>query len=214
MIRTSPPAEAPAGLQAWGLTELDAFLAGDRVQPRGMRLSGVDGLLTALAIGPHPVPEPEAWLPLVWGGDDPAFHDLEEARLAVYAIMDRLVAIRRQLDEAPDRYRPVLRTLDDGALSATEWAQGFLAGVELSRARWQALRCSKHAWPAFVLLSAQLRDHDAAIIARHGAASVARFRDGARDLLPALVAEIDRFWRDQTGATSAGGRAARRHPSG
>src|SRR3954451_9837581 len=83
-----------------GLEALGAFLASDRAPPGRMSLPELDGLLASLAAGPGRVPDPGSWMPLVWGGCEPAF-DPGEARRAVSAVTDRLAEVSRQLREEP-----------------------------------------------------------------------------------------------------------------
>ena len=44
-----------------------------------MGLSDLDGFLTAIAIGPDLI-MPSEWLRVVWGGEEPAFENMEEAQ--------------------------------------------------------------------------------------------------------------------------------------
>jgi yecA family protein len=70
----------------------------------------LEGLLTALVIGPNTV-SPTLWLPKVWGGRAPKFKDLAEIALA----FDQA---RRHSD------RPFMRrsSKDDGSSSSTNGA--------------------------------------------------------------------------------------------
>src|SRR3954454_18641240 len=95
------PGAARVDLVGPELEALGAFLASDRAPPGCMTLPELDGFLASLAAGPGRFPDPGGWMPLVWGGGEPAFADPEEGRRIVFALTDRLDEIRRQLREEP-----------------------------------------------------------------------------------------------------------------
>ena len=53
------------------LNLLEGWLTSDRAHEDAMELSELDGFLTAIAIGPELI-MPSEWLPVVWGGEEPA----------------------------------------------------------------------------------------------------------------------------------------------
>src|SRR3546814_19313106 len=57
---------------------LDTFLMSEQAPEDCMLISDLDGFLTAIAIGPEPVPQAD-WMPVVWAGDEPAFADAAQA---------------------------------------------------------------------------------------------------------------------------------------
>ncbi len=193
--------------------ELGAFLASDRVGPGCLDLSELDGLLAALAVGPGPV-EPEEWAPLVWSGYEPDFRDADEARRVVYAIMDRLVTVRRQLRDDPGAYRPVFRVTDDGAEVAAGWAHGFFLAAGLRTEAWRPVLTAGEGGGghAMALLMAQLPDEGGRprVVAGLGGDDVAEARRRARELVPAALATVLRL-RDE--ARRAGPRRSRRGPA-
>ena len=75
-------------LEPVDLDVLDAFLLSDRAPENSMGISDLDGILTAIAIGPELI-MPSEWLPVVWGGEEPAFVSTEEARDILGTIMGR-----------------------------------------------------------------------------------------------------------------------------
>ena len=176
------------------MAELAAFLASDRVRPGAMSLSGLDGLLAALAAGPEPV-GPEEWMPLVWGGSDPDFRDIDEAWRIVDAIMTRWSTIVRQLREEPDAYRPIFRTLDDGAEIAADWARGFWTGLMLRPAAWDPLERTPERWRAAVFIFMHIPDWDGRVLAGRESPVLAAVRREARATLPSAVVDIFRFWQ-------------------
>ena len=92
------PQAGPVDLDA-----LDAFLMSERAPEEGMGLSDLDGFLAGIAVGPELV-LPSEWLPVVWGGREPAFASVEEARSVLGAVMGRYNEIVRALDAAPAEF--------------------------------------------------------------------------------------------------------------
>ena len=98
------PLAGPVDLDA-----LDAFL-----------LSGLDGFLAGIAAGPESV-MPGEWLPVVWGGAEPAFESIDEARSVLGIIMGRYNGIVRALGAAPDEFNPAFwEGPDDGGVVVTD----------------------------------------------------------------------------------------------
>ena len=83
------------------LEALDEFLLSDRAPPDSMGLSDLDGFLTGLVTGPETI-MPSEWLPVIWGGEGPAFGSIEEAQAVLGAIMGRHNEIARGLDGDPE----------------------------------------------------------------------------------------------------------------
>src|SRR4051794_12084425 len=172
-----------------GLEALGAFLASDRGPPGRMSLPELDGLLASLAAGPGRVPDPGSWIPLVWGGGEPAFADPGEARRAGSAITDPPAEGSRPLREGPDAHPPGFRSTDDGVVIAADWARGFWAGVTLRAAAWEPLKRTPDLWRAVVFILMHVADHDGRVLAGRedagGAASVlAEIRRQARTTIP------------------------------
>src|SRR5687768_16020427 len=88
------------------LGALRSFLLSDRVPGSSMSLSDLDGFLTALAIGPQTIP-PSEWLPVIWGGEDSVFDDLDEARNVSSLIVTRYEDIVTSLQLGPEGWAPV-----------------------------------------------------------------------------------------------------------
>lgn len=137
------------------LERLSDVLDARAVPFKGLNLEALDGFLSALAVGPEPVPMDE-WSPTVWGGKPPRWRDAEEAAEidALLAGHLRLVEqrVRYDGDDLPDRLAPLIwlpedpSAHDDDALDVgRDWAVGFLRGVELRDAAWNAW-LDEHAW--------------------------------------------------------------------
>jgi uncharacterized protein len=189
------------------LAELGAHLASGRVPPGTFDLSGLDGFLAAVAVGPEWVP-PDEWLPTIWGAGGSPFTDEAQAFRLFDAIYARLDQIVRQLEEDPDAYTPIFRTTDDGVAVATEWARGFLDGVQLRPAAWAPLTATQEGMRFFVIITSQLPDWDEQVRAASGSADadIAAFRREGQKLIPDSVVAIGRFWKRQHGGRRAAGR--------
>jgi uncharacterized protein len=184
------------------LAELGALLASDRARPGCLGLSALDGFLAAVLAGPERV-SPEEWLPMVWGEGEPAWADRDEAWRAFEAIRARHDQVARQLEEDPDAYAPIFRTLHDGTVTAADWARGFLVGVGLRPSLWDALTASAEGMRFLVTIVSQLPDWDERIVAKVGSAEVRKFRREGRRFIPLCVVEIRRFWSRRRGSSQA-----------
>jgi len=103
-----------------------------------MGLSDLDGFLTAIVIGPKPIP-PSEWLPVIWGDEEPEFESDTEARTMLGTIMGRYNQIAVCFDSNPDDFDPIFSEGRDGNMIVSDWAAGFLDAVELRRAAWEPL---------------------------------------------------------------------------
>ena len=88
----------PADLDA-----IDDFLMSDRAPEDGMGLSDLDGFLTGIVVGPELV-LPSEWLPVVWGGAEPACGSVEEVRSVLGVAIGRYNEIVRTLDAVPEDF--------------------------------------------------------------------------------------------------------------
>lgn len=121
---------------------LDQFLLSDRCSENAMTLDALHGYLTAIAIGPEPVP-PEEWLPTVWGpaaGDTPGFQSGQEAKRIQSLIMRFLNEIAITFEAAPKEFEPLFleQTVQGKKLLDGEaWAWGFWEGMNLRAEAWE-----------------------------------------------------------------------------
>jgi uncharacterized protein len=65
-------------------------------------VSEIDGLLTAVVVGPEAI-MPSEWLPVVWGFGEPKFADMAEAQAIVGTLMGRHNEIVHGLEANPPR---------------------------------------------------------------------------------------------------------------
>ena len=120
------------------LQALDDFLTSDRAPENSMQLSDLDGFLTGVAVNPKPISRAEL-LPVVWGEDEPAFADNEEAEWIINAILDRYDEIAEMLSDAPDELSPILLEDPEGEPVAEDWAAGFVEAVVMCADDWRPL---------------------------------------------------------------------------
>ena len=118
---------------------LEGWLTSDRAPEDAMDLSELDGFLTAIAIGPELI-MPSEWLPVVWGGEEPAFDDLDEAQTILSLVMARYNEIIAGLQAGGDDWAPVFWGTPDWRRDRlTDWAAGFLDAVRLRPDAWMPL---------------------------------------------------------------------------
>jgi uncharacterized protein len=120
------------------LDMLDEFLMSDRAPENSMGLSDLDGFLTALVVGPEPIPTAQ-WMPVIWGGEEPVFADTEEAGRILGAIAARHEEITRSLARHSGAIDPVFWEGPGGEPIVTDWAAGFLDAVALRPRAWDPL---------------------------------------------------------------------------
>lgn len=106
----------------------------------GPLLDGLHGLITALLVGPQPVPSDE-WLPLVLTPEQPFASHLEAEQLTSLCL--RLYhSVERGLEQLV--YEPILAEYDDEdgdedavVVEAHGWCAGFSMGVDLRARLWE-----------------------------------------------------------------------------
>jgi len=174
------------------LDALDRFLRSDRSPPDCMMLSEVDGFLTGIASGPELI-RPSEWLPLVWGGDAPAFAAMDEASAILGSLMARYNEILREI--ADDALAPIFWEDRGGAVIAMDWADGFLDAIKLRPDAWEPLFTSKRAgWLLFPILSL-CGDESGASLLGLPSEVADRMVQAAPDLVPSCVVGIAAYWR-------------------
>jgi uncharacterized protein len=200
------PLAGPVDLDA-----LDDFLMSDRAPGECMGLSDLDGFLTGLAVGPEAVP-PGEWLPVVWGGAEPAFAGVEEARSVLGTIMGRYNEIVRALAAAPHDLDPVFWEGPGGQVIVADWAAGFLDAVALRAESWGPLIRHGEAGVLMVpllVLGADDPEHPPFGGPSFPKAEIERLHAEGAGIVADCVVGIRAFWRERRSA--AGGR---RRPAG
>jgi uncharacterized protein len=128
------------GLDHVDLELLDRFLRSDGQPPCTMTVSELDGFLAGIAGGPEWI-LPSEWLPLVWGGEEPAFADVDEGKAILRSLLGRYNEILRTVFDSA--IAPILWTDRDGGFVATDWAKGFAQAINLRQEAWLPLLASE-----------------------------------------------------------------------
>lgn len=123
------------------LEEADYEALGQILQSRagdeGLLLDALQGLLTAVVIGPEPVP-PDEWMPLVLDDGDP-FDSVEQAEQAIGLVLRLYNTIASDLETL--HWDPILGAVEteggDITFSAQGWCEGFTLGVDLRAEAWE-----------------------------------------------------------------------------
>lgn len=122
------------------LDELLAALPSDAA----LNIEALDGYLAGLLLSPQPLAElpGAAWLPVVWGGDDPhPFASGKQCKKVVMWVLRHLQSIAVFWRDHPKAWEPIFSVaeLDDQEVAdAEDWAVGFMMAVDLAPEAWAA----------------------------------------------------------------------------
>ncbi len=165
----------------------------------GLQLDGVQGLLTAIAIGPRRV-DPETWFTAVLGGQ-PSAKQMTKAR-RLYALLLRLyVDIDRSLDVFA--FEPIFAETgseDDRQVDCSGWCQGFSLGVDLNADIWEQRMNEDGALLDMLAPIVELGVEDG-VFAEIADPAIPPLSDQERDermqQLPSLLADVRHYWIDR-----------------
>ncbi|AXL52439.1 hypothetical protein DSC91_005451 [Paraburkholderia caffeinilytica] len=193
------PADLGTPLSEKEFDELDEFLISDATSDETLTIMGLDGYLTALAIGPTTV-SPSYWLPGVWGPseeDTPAFETAAQAEHILGLILRHMNGIIADLENDPDGFEPVFgisRVGDDDCeyIDGEAWAMGFMQGLMLIEPDWQALIDNEQGrkWLEPIRLMGALDLPEEVL----DFVDTPQERETLTKEIPASVAAIYRFW--------------------
>ena len=214
----SDPSAQMQRLSEDDLDELADLLGADWAPETTMDIEQLDGLLAGLICSPR-VLMPSAYLPEIFGGEEPAFPDMATAQRFFDLLMRRnnqvataLNAPIERLDD-PRAYVPLLldwspdgeiaRSLAEAGsteplpLAGELWARGFLHAVSLAREDWETLPEGDEEGAELV---EEALDTIAALVPDDDEAGGGEASADERDELigEALVAAYDlrEYWRD------------------
>jgi uncharacterized protein len=159
------------------------------------------------------MPKSEEWIARVWGptaDDTPTFESDAHAEKITGLITRHLNAIGWSLHQEAEHFEPVFdlqvyegdeREYMDGEM----WAHGFMVGINLQRASWQALLDSKHGAemlrPIYLLGAPDVTEAEEALV------ETPAQREELSKKIPASVGWIYKFWAPQRhAADSASGK--------
>jgi uncharacterized protein len=99
-------------------------------------MSGLDGYLSALIIGPKFI-DPRQWIPL-FTGDEALSAPMETTEhKAVQTIVAEYNRISASLSETPGDHRPRFNKIDDQTYDTMDWRISFLMGTDFSQKQWR-----------------------------------------------------------------------------
>jgi len=127
--------------------ELEAFLGSSAVPQDCMDMEMLDGFLTAVVSGPELI-QPSEWLPVVWSDSQrsvaPVYSSSEQAQRILTLIMRLQQGIRRTLQEAPTRFKPLMyhaepNIKEDMPPEGSAWCEGYMTALMLREEDWEPL---------------------------------------------------------------------------
>jgi uncharacterized protein len=180
--------------RALDLDALDDYLMSDHAPDNSMGLSDLDGFLAGIVVGPELI-LPSEWLPMIWGGDAPGFETEDEMRTVLGTIMGRYNEIIACLGSEPENFEPIFMEGPEGEVIASDWAAGFLDAVALRKKAWEPL--IEHDRAGIMILPILLLNGDAEFDAGPDSAiNEDEFLAEVPDIIPACVAGIHEFWKN------------------
>lgn len=206
------------------LEALDAFLLSDDAPDDSMGLSDLDGFLTGIVIGPEPI-APSEWLPVIWGGEEPAFAGIDQADAILGTILGRYNQIAIGLDADPIRFDPVFlqgtaeqepaRIVPARQAIVADWAAGFLDAMKLRAQAWEPLLRHRRAQLLILPLVALGADDPDDLPFGAGpfaAREIRIWEAGAVEMIPVCVRGIHAFWLEHRQQSAARTLRKRRTP--
>ena len=171
---------------------LVGFLISRQAPSSTMTFEMLDGMLTALVIGPAIVP-PSEYVPEIWGTDNdtgPEWDSIEQVQYFMNLLMKHwnAIAARRNADAPHD---PFIVEFGD-AERGQAWGMGFMVGVELGHTSWDPLFRDKRAAEICASIFALVRDDPELFEDR----VTPEIRAEILEQLPVILQIIAAYWRD------------------
>jgi uncharacterized protein len=114
----------------------EAFMRKRRPVSPVWTMSGLDGYLTALIIGPKFI-DPRQWIPLLTGADALNAPMETTEHQAVQTIVAEYNRISQSLAETPKDHRPRFSRVDAQTYDSLDWRTGFLIATDFSQKQWR-----------------------------------------------------------------------------
>jgi uncharacterized protein len=106
-------------------------------EERGLPVEGVDGFFAALVCSPV-LTKPSEWMPIVWGGEPPAWKTTDEAQEAIGLLMRLWNQVAHSIDNGS--FTPLMSsgTDPDGkeVMLPHIWCMGFVEGMRVHQEHW------------------------------------------------------------------------------
>ncbi len=171
---------------------LGRFLVSRQVPASTMPIEMLDGLLTAIAIGPCPKPVADI-LPLIWSesGETPAW-DGDDQAAYVAGLIGRCLAAISARAAVGASHRPVISPHVTEVELGSAWAEGFALGMEAADEQWTLLFENRRGAEEALEVMA-LCEGDTEFLGR-----VATPQEKIRivERLPRILENIAAYWRD------------------
>lgn len=136
---------SPGPLTDEEIAELARFLVNAEGIEKSMKISMLDGFLTAIVCGPKTI-VPSEWLRWVWdmenGDETPEFKDQAQAQRILGLLMRHMNDIAQTLQQAPGDPIPII----------DEWCSGFMKALQLDADGWLPVVVGKPNWISTVTL--------------------------------------------------------------
>jgi uncharacterized protein len=122
---------------------LRAFIEDSRRPAGTLRYHELQGFLFAVASSPELV-KPSEWMPMVFGGAEPEYGSIDEARavlgelMALYNTINSTIFTGRVALPADCTFRTELLANLDDASPVSQWSRGFLQGHQWLEDVWNA----------------------------------------------------------------------------
>jgi uncharacterized protein len=177
-------------------------------------VSFINGLMTAVAVGPEAIPNSE-WLRVISDTFSGALEG-EDLSLFALAMTVQYKKIADSLTKSEPDYEPFFWKDADGRVISTDWAQGFFAGIALREKAWSPLMGDEDKAVSGMLSVLLQPDELRAKAARTGADADALFTK-VQNAAARLVQDIYRRWGERNpfqpvAAPLAGSKAGRNDP--
>ncbi|AUN33791.1 YecA/YgfB family protein [Niveispirillum cyanobacteriorum] len=141
--------------------ELGAYLRSRGAAAAVNSLSGLDGYLTAIHVGPKFI-DPRIWVADLAGEHAMMAAEGTQDGLAMQALVHHFNRISVALSDAPDQYRPWFDTDRSSKPDPLFWELGFYSGISLAKRSWsQVTNPSKPGRPIFDRLYVPLENKKA-----------------------------------------------------
>ena len=171
---------------------LQGFLISRQVPDTTMTFEELDGMITALAIGPATV-LPSQYLPEIWGTDDkdgPEWDSAEQTEYFMGLLTRHWNAITARRD-ADALHHPFILEFGEAHI-AQWWAEGFMAGVELGEGGWDRLFDDERAAEISTSVVALVGEYHPMFVK----GMTPEMRTAIVEELPVILQIIAAYWRD------------------